>query len=352
MISATHVIPLQVAKPEKSDNWASLPSGHHCQTPWPLLRPVKLAWIEAVAFHAVWGMVWPSLPFSTKAQLTHTPPVQDARTGGLHEHRDQSLQLRVESSLNPLKRGEVDVSPLHGLHLRELALQQFDGLELDLFKFVLGALLSLTSLHVRKSQKRQRQIQGQDEMIQELAECGQIILGLPHLQELSGLCALFAFATPQELHTWQVTTSPPEVAEDSAKDGHPRRLKVWRRLWSLNGEWHWLKLYKAILTTWHQDGFWTHYFPADWCFNGQTKKAAKFCKQKLVMPHAMGLQRLVLSIIAGSDPEYVSCWCWTWFSTLAGMHERSQSFDSVSCFMVSCVLKDTKEASFAPKGIQ
>ena len=114
-----------------------------------------------------------------------------------------SLMFLTRLELHDFEPGILNLRPLHGLHLQDLAFQHCQGLEQKLF--LPGALFSLTSPRIRESHERQQQTQGQDKLIQELADCSQIILGLPRLQELSGYSPLFSLGIAHELQSWQVT---------------------------------------------------------------------------------------------------------------------------------------------------
>ena len=140
-----------------------------------------------------------------------------------------SLRCLTRLELHHLKSQAVDTRPLQGLPLRELALHYCQGLELELL--VPGALLSLTSLHVKETKKRLLQVERKKDLIQELADCGQIILGLPHLEELSGLSALFSFGIGEELQAWKVSPYHKGGMSKSDEIDHPEKfqLKIWHR---------------------------------------------------------------------------------------------------------------------------
>ena len=150
---------------------------------------------------------------------------------------DFGKAFRKIGGLTNLTRLELDkfkphphhMRHLQGLHLRELALHRCSGVELDLF--VPGALLMLTSLHIRESQGKQLAAQGQDETRQKLVECGKIVLDLPHLVEVSGSSALFSIGMADGLSSWQKGnyTKGLKTVYERNLFAETYGLKVWRR---------------------------------------------------------------------------------------------------------------------------
>ena len=144
-------------------------------------------------------------------------------------HKAGSLKCLTSLELHHLKPYAALTRLLHGLPLRKLALHHCQGLELKLL--VPGALLSLKTLNIRDSVERQLEIESKNGVTNELADCGQIILGLPHLTELSGSSALFSFGIAEELQAWEASPFYNDGVEESDQNEYPERfqLKVWRK---------------------------------------------------------------------------------------------------------------------------
>ena len=130
----------------------------------------------------------------------------------------------------------ADTRPLHGLHLRELALHYCSDLQSDLF--APGALLLLTSLHIRESWEEREAIKDENGHVQKLTECGRIVLDLPHLVEVSGSSMLFSIGMADELRFWQKSNYTKGLKTSFERNifAQAHGLKVWRRPW-LRGGW-------------------------------------------------------------------------------------------------------------------
>ena len=143
-----------------------------------------------------------------------------------------SLKCLTSLELHYFYPRAINTRPLQWLPLRELSLYYCQGLELELL--VPGALLSLTSLHIRETKEELLQVKGHKRWIKDLAHCGQIILGLPHLTELSGSSALFAYGMKKELKAWKASPYHNDSVRRPIPSVHRRQIthfpfQVWRR---------------------------------------------------------------------------------------------------------------------------
>ena len=96
----------------------------------------------------------------------------------------RTFWCRFPDSLLPLQ-----VRPLQILPLQELALLDCDKLELQLI--VPGALTSLRRLHIEVANKGQQDSIEAPSLAKGLTPCGEVLLSLPHLSQLSGFSASF-----------------------------------------------------------------------------------------------------------------------------------------------------------------
>ena len=147
----------------------------------------------------------------------------------------------MELILRPKPTPQDSLQSLRQLQLRELTLLDCGGLELELF--TPGALTSLRNLHVEDSacrlnrSGRVKELLDQAQVspsvqarVQRARGVGEIVLQLPELHQVSGLCDLFMLGMRSGLRLggWYEADLPAGTMVTSAHHRcHFSRLKLW-----------------------------------------------------------------------------------------------------------------------------
>ena len=138
---------------------------------------------------------------------------------------------RLELSRRPLD-AEDSIQMLRGLQLQELVLLECISTAQRLF--VHGSLTTLRRLHIERSSffsDESTTVLISSSRLDALKAAGDVILGLPHLHQISGACPLFEIGMGQGLRGW-LEADLPEGTMVSDKNYHccpVSRMKVWTK---------------------------------------------------------------------------------------------------------------------------
>ena len=154
---------------------------------------------------------------------------------------NEILKIAGLTSLTKLELNKwqdwFDLEPLQVLPLEELVMIDCNNLEIDLFEH--GALTALRKLHIEDSCWKFKTdldgfvVHGQytEAFTQQLQQVGEIIMALPHLQQVSGACSLYKLGIMEEmLQTWR-------MSEYEWNVGH--MLRLWIKYW-------WVTVFQAF----------------------------------------------------------------------------------------------------------
>lgn len=122
-------------------------------------------------------------------------------------HRRAVQKIGACTALTRLELSDVrsdgaDFAAVRKLPLQELVLLHCQNMEVALL--VPGALLLLEKIHIEDSDKKKQRLSRKPELMEKLAVCGEVVVGLPRLLQLSGSGMLFSIAMKGLLEKWHV----------------------------------------------------------------------------------------------------------------------------------------------------